>query len=162
MQIAAPTHGSVFHVVANMRDVDRREIYGIRNHENPFLITQEVMARPEMTWVMGFGGEPAVVLGGVEMCHGVWSIHCFGTNNWSKLAIPLTRFVKKTMLPLVIDGFGAHRLEADSHEAHTEAHRWMELCGAHREGIKRGRGKDGSDYVTFVILGREIAAKATK
>lgn len=151
MRITVPDHGAVFHVVRNMRAIDRTEIFGIRNHENPFLVTQEVMTRPEMTWVMWHGDEPAVVLGGVEMWRGVWSIHCFGTDNWSRLAVPLTRFVKKTMVPLLVDRFNAHRLEADSHEAHTEAHRWMELCGATREGVKRGRGKDGSDYHTFAI-----------
>lgn len=161
MLLTAPDHASVLYVVANMRAIDKHEIYNLRHHENPFHIVNEVMARPEMTWVAWTAGEPsllvapkpAVVFGGIEAHPGVWQIHCFGTDDWPKLAIPLTRFVKRTMLPMLFGEFNAHRLEADSIASHVEAHRWMEICGAHREGVKKARGRDRSDYFTYVILG---------
>lgn len=152
MKITAPEHASVFHIAQNLREIDRVEIFAIRNHDNPFMLTNEVMTRPEMSWVLWHDDVPAVLLGGVEMWRGVWSIHCFGTNDWHKLAIPLTRFVKKVMLPLLFNKFDAHRLEADSIANHSQAHRWMEMCGARREGVKAKRGRGGEDYFTYVIV----------
>lgn len=152
MILTAPDPGTVFHIVSHMREIDRDEIYGVRHHEDPARVTMEIMTRPEMTWVAWHAGLPAVVLGGVETCPGVWSIHCFGTDAWPKLALPLTRFVRKSMLPLLFDQFKAHRLEADSIETHVEAHRWMELCSATREGVKRKRGRHGEDYFTYAIV----------
>ena len=151
MRLTAPTLETAFYVCANMRQCDRDEIYAVRNHRDPHILAQEVMARPEVTWIVWHAGLPAVVLGGIELWRGVWSVHCFGTDDWHKLALPMTRFIKKVMLPLMFDEFGAHRLEADSICTHREAHRWMELCGAHKEGTKLGRGRNGEDYHTFVI-----------
>lgn len=152
MNLSEPRHDTVLYVVSRMRESDRQEIYALRNHTNPFLIVNDVMARPEMTWVMWHDNLPAVVIGGIEMWPGTWSIHCFGTDAFSRLAIPLTRFVKKQMLPIIFDQFGARRAQAYSHESHKEAHRWMELCGAHREGVLRGYGGDGADYHIFAIV----------
>jgi hypothetical protein len=152
MYLTAPDYDAVLYVVRNMRAADKEEIYALRWHESPEAVAGEVMARPEMTWVAYHDGVPTAVLGGVEVNPGVWRIHCFGTDYWSKIAISLTRFVKKKMLPLLFDEFKARRLEADSHWSHMEAHRWMEICGAEREGVRRALGKDGSDYVTYTLL----------
>lgn len=157
MHLSAPEHGAVLYVASHMRAIDREEVYGLRFVENPFLITNDVMARPEVSWVAWHDQLPAVVFGGVETTPGVWSIYCFATDAFPKLALPLTRFVKKLMLPLLFGTLGAHRLEADSHENHVQAHRWMELCGATREGVKRGRGKTGADYFTFAIVDKTKA-----
>lgn len=157
MYLTPPDYEAVLHVVRHMRDVDKEEIYALRFHENAEAIASEIMLRPEMTWVAWKDGVPAAVFGGVETMPGVWRIHAFGTDQWKKIIIPLSRFIKKKMLPLLFDTFGARRLEADSHWSHMEAHRWMEMFGAEREGVRQALGKDGSDYVTYVILDKTKA-----
>lgn len=150
--LTSPDHDNVRHVVDHLRAADREELFALRDDEDPRRLVAEVMARPEMTWVAWWEKRPAVVLGAVEWRRGVWHVHCFGTDDFGRLALPLTRFVRKTMLPLLFDTFGAHRLTADSLGTHTNAHRWMELCGARREGVRQAHGKGGEDFATYVIV----------
>lgn len=152
MYLTVPDYDAVLYVVRNLREADKEEIYALRFHEVPEAVAGEVMARPEMTWVAWHDGVPTAVIGGVEVMPGVWRMHCFGTDYWPKIAIPITRFVKRKIIPLLFGQFGARRLEADSHWSHMEAHRWMEILGCEREGVRQALGKDGSDYVTYVLL----------
>lgn len=152
MLLTNPEHETVLHVARHMRGIDREEIYGIRDHENPFLITNEVMAAANFAWVAWHDGWPAIVIGGRENWHGRWSMFCFGTDSFPALGLPLTRFVKSHLLPTLFDELGAKRLEADSHWRHVEAHRWLESFGAHQESVKRAYGKNGDDYFCFAFV----------
>lgn len=152
MIVGPQTPERLLHVVRNLREADRDEIYALREHRDPQRIVAEVMARAQFAWVMDWRGEPTVALGGTEMWPGVWSIHCFGTDNWSRLALPLTKFVRRTMLPTLFNQLHAHRLEADSLSTHTQAHRWMEICGARREAVRQARGRHGEDFFTYVVI----------
>jgi RimJ/RimL family protein N-acetyltransferase len=75
----------------------------------------------------------------------------FATDKFPRLALGLTRFAKKTVIPTLFRDLGAHRLQCESHEKHTSAHRWLELLGAEQESVLRGYGKDGSNYFQYVI-----------
>lgn len=152
MILTEPNLATVYYVMSNLRPIDREEIFAVRGHDSVDRVTMELMSRPEMTWVAWHDGKPAVVFGGVEICPGVWTMHCFGTPDWPKLAVPLTRFAKRKVLPLLFNDFNAHRLEADSIASHTEAHRWIELCGARKEGVKAKRGRARQNYYTYVIV----------
>lgn len=152
MQISPVEHEPVLYVAKHMRAIDREEIYGLRNHENPFLITNDTMAAASFSWVAWHGGWPAVVIGGRELWPGRWSMHCFGTDQFAKLGLPLTRFVKQHMLPTLFGDLGAKRLEADSLATHTDAHRWMEALGAHRESVKKSYGRNGETYFGFAFV----------
>lgn len=150
MKLSHCSHESVLYVAKNMRERDREEIYGTRFEDNPFHLTYDVMAQSSFAWVAWRDELPAVVIGAGQRHPGVWSVFCFGTDQFGRVAIDLTRFVTKQMVPKLFE-IGAHRLECDSHIKHTDAHRWLKICGAWQEGVKRGYGRDGSDYLTFVI-----------
>jgi hypothetical protein len=74
------------------------------------------------------------------------------TDKFPKIAIPLTRFAKKTVVPTLSNELGAHRLQVDLHEANTFIHRWVETLGGRKEGVKERYAPDGSNYLTFVLL----------
>lgn len=150
MILANPDHASVFYVANNMRAIDKDEIYGLRFHKNPFLITNEVMAQSQFCWVAWQNEKPAAVIGATETHPGCWQVFCFGTDEFPKVALALTRFVRRTMLPVLFGELGARRLEADSLCSHTEAHRWLEGFGAKRESIKEAYSEAG-DYFTFAL-----------
>lgn len=152
MKISRLTREPALHVLNNLRDVDREEIYALRFDEDPGRVADELMLMDAFAWVMWHGDRPAIVLGAHEMWPGVWTVFCFGTDDFDALALPLTRFVKETMIPILFDDLGAHRLEADSLATHENAHRWMGLCGARKEAVKQKRGKGGEDFFTFVIV----------
>jgi hypothetical protein len=92
----------------------------------------------------------------------LFQMFAFGTDDFNNIAKPLTRFLKKTVVPTLFGELGAHRLEADSHEKHTQAHRWLRWFGARQEGVKRRYGRDGSDYYTFALLSAPKVDKADK
>lgn len=146
------THPTVFHVALNMRPIDREEIYGLRWEENPFIVTNEVMACSRFAWVAWWNEKPAAVFGGFETHPGAWRMFMFGTDDFPRLALGLTRFCIKTGLPALFNDLKARRLEADSHENHHEAHNWLELVGARREGTRQQFGRDGADYYTYVVV----------
>ena len=145
-------HENVLYVVKNMRQRDQEEIFNLRWDDNPFTILNDVMAQKNFAWVVWHDGKPAVVIGGAPYHPGVWSMFCFGTDDFPKLAVGLSRFAKKTIVPTLFGEIGAHRLQCDSHEKHTSAHKWLRLLGAEREAVKRNYGRDGADYHTFVVL----------
>lgn len=151
MNISACDHDTVLYVARNMRARDKEEIYGLRRRENPFDIVNDVMAQ-SLAWVAWLDGMPAAVFGGSEARPGVWSMFAFATDEFPRLALGLTRFARKQVIPRLFDELGAHRLQCESHEKHTDAHRWLVALGAHRESVKAKFGRDGSDYYEFVIV----------
>lgn len=144
------THETVLHVAMNMRAADAEEIYGLRWEDNPFVITNEVMAQRDFAWVAWHDNKPAIVIGGAPLHPGVWQVFCFGTDDWRRLALPITRFTKKNFVPKLWE-LGARRLQADSHQNHTDAHNWLRRLGAAPESVRKGYGRDGADYLHFVL-----------
>lgn len=144
-------HGTVFHVACNMREMDKREIYGLRWEDNPFVITNEVMAQRNFAWVGWVDQKPCAVFGGAPLHPGVWSMFMFATDDFPKLALGLTRFCLKQGIPKLFGELKAHRLQAHSHAKHHEAHRWLTCLGARRESVLNGYGRDGSDYGLWVL-----------
>ena len=145
------SHDAVLYVARNMRERDKEEIYGLRFEENPFHVVNDVMARSNFSWVAWLDDKPQAVFGGGEVRPGVWSMFAFATDEFPRLALGLTRFATKTVIPTLFGELGAHRLQCESHEAHADAHRWLELLGAGQEAVLRGYGKDGSNYLLFAI-----------
>lgn len=152
MNLSHVDYDPVLYVVRNMRARDAEEIYNLRETDNPFDVMNSVMALRNFAWIAWHDGRPAVVFGGAPRHPGVWSMFCFATDDFPKLALGLTRFAKTTVLPTLFGDLGARRLECDSHEKHVSAHRWLGLLGAEREAIKRNYGKDGANYYTFALL----------
>lgn len=152
MKLSHCTEACVWDVVENMRERDKEEIYGLRASEDPRFVVRDVVAMANFSWVAWLDDMPQAVFGGGEVRPGVWSMFAFATDKFPRLALGLTRFARNTVIPTLFDKLGAHRLQCESHEKHTDAHKWLKLLGAHVESEKRGFGKDGSNYLEFVIL----------
>lgn len=151
MRLSHCSEACVWDVVENMRERDKQEIYGLRANEDPALVVRDVMHMANFAWVAWLDDMPQAVFGGGEIRPGVWSMFAFATDKFPRLALGLTRFAKKTVIPTLFDDLGAHRLQCESHEAHKDAHKWLKLLGASSESVLRGYGKDGSDYHMFAI-----------
>lgn len=154
-------HDTVLYVARNMRERDHEEIYNLRWDANPFTIVNDVMANPNFSWVGGHDGRPVAVFGGMPHHPGVWSMYCFATDDFPKVALGITRFMKRIVVPKMFGEMGIHRLQCDSHEKHVQAHRWLRLFGARQEGVKWKYGRDGANYFTFTLTGISKSTKAT-
>lgn len=133
-----------------MRQEDRTEIFGLRNHDNPLLLAAEVIhyATYGHAAISTYQGRPNAVIGCMPLWGGVWSIFSFGTDDWSRSVIELSRYGRKVIRPF-IEMRGGHRAQCESHIDHTSAHRWLTVMGAKPEGLLQGYGKDGSSYLMF-------------
>lgn len=141
---------AVEYLCVNMREIDQREIYGIRWHDNPLLLAREVVIASTYgkAAIATYNGKPCGIMGISPMWPGVWSVWSFGTDDWSKAVLELSRYGKKVLEPFVRVR-GAHRVQCESRIDHHEAHRWLQAMGAKADGILQGYGRDGSDYLMF-------------
>jgi hypothetical protein len=79
---------------------------------------------------------------------GVWDAWAYGTDHLPRRVLEITKYALNELKPFILSR-GAHRLECQSRLDHHQAHSWLRSLGARDEGILRGYGKDGADYVSF-------------
>lgn len=150
MRLSQLDHAAVLHVVARAHDLE--EVYTLNGHRNPFIVMNGIMAHASFAWLVWDGDEPCTVFGAAPGNAGVYKAFLLTTDRFPKIALPLTRFVKRTVIPTLFGDLNAHRLEADLHEKHTHIHRWVEALGAERESVRKQLAPDGSDYFHYALL----------
>jgi hypothetical protein len=133
-----------------MRQSDKDEIFGLTWHDNPLLLAREVVqaASHGHAAISEINGVPVAIIGCAPIRPGVWSFYSFGTSEWSRSVLELTRYGRKVISQFVRER-NAHRAQCESRFDHIEAHRWLKLMGAQCDGPLPGYGKDGADYLMF-------------
>lgn len=147
------TYDSVLFVARNMRQADRDEIYATRWSTDPADLAAACMACPYFAWCFWHDGVPAGVIGAIPKHPGVWNVYAFGTRDFNRVALPMSRHAMRVMIP-TIDKVGARRAECLSSANHVEAHRWLEMMGAERESTLSRYGKYGEDFYLYRWLGK--------
>ena len=137
----------VRHVAQRMRPWDQREIFATRLDDDVDAFCLDVLACGPVSWVAGLE-EPIVAVGAAPMWNGVWSLWMFATDAINKVGFPVTKFVKRHMVPMLIEN-GAHRLECRSMEGHIDAQDWLKVLGASREATLKGYGRAGEDFHVY-------------
>jgi len=132
------------HVIANMREWDRREIFATRANDDDTLLLADLMRSGPAAWVAG-KEEPIAVFGCAPMWPGVWSMWFFATDNIHQIGIGVTKLITRSIVPMLWNG-GAHRLECRSMEGHTQAQDWLGVIGARRECTLLHYGREGEDF----------------
>lgn len=135
-------------VADRMRPADRREIYATRWTDEPTDLVDSCMFSGQYGWVAGLE-RPIAALGAIPMWPGAWSVWMFATDEFRQIRIGLTKFVARTMIP-GLRASGAIRAECRSIADHEEAHRWLEVLGAHREAVLEHYGKRGESFFLYV------------
>lgn len=149
MTLYKPTFESVRYVAANMRQIDKDEIYPLRFEPTPESLAAAVMSDTSYCWLAATD-EPVAVFGMFEVRPKAWTAFAFGTDNFPKVAKEMTKYLVRKVKPHLFNDLGAIRVEAHSHPAHTEAHAWLELLGAKGEPDP-DYGPDGQTYLRFVM-----------
>ena len=145
-----PSYGDVLFVAQRMRAWDRREIFACRWDDDPEALAQDTvraLARG-LAWCAHLEQTPVAVVGAVPCWPGVWQVAAFATDAFPRVALPLTRFIRCTLIPTLYE-MGAHRAECRSLEGHMAAHRWLMALGARREAVHPEYGRAGETFVTF-------------
>lgn len=153
IRLIEPDYTSLAYIACYMRQADQDEIYNCIGHRNPFLLAGAALdaARMGSAVVAVAGSQPVAVLG-VQPAHtNICRAFAFGTNDFPRVALSLTRYALTVLRPSLIRA-GYHRIECESHHSHIDAHRWLERLGFVREGVKRKYGSDGSDYYQYAAV----------
>ena len=149
MRLSSLSAPAVTHVITNMREWDRREIFATKFYgREGEQLHEAVMNAGPVSWVAYHEMEPVAVFGCAPMWPGVWSMWFFATDSLPKIGMGVTKLIIRYIVPMLWEG-GAHRLECRSMEGHVEAQRWLETIGATREATLHGYGREGEDFHVY-------------
>lgn len=145
-----PTPEGVAHICRHLRAADAAEIFATRWDDDPDDLADEMLRRPLGLVDMAVrDAEPVALVGAVPAWPGVWSVLAFGTDKWDKVAVTLTRHVRRFLIPALV-GAGAHRAHCFSAAEHHTAHAWLtRSLGARRGPDLPNFGKNGETFVVF-------------
>lgn len=93
--------------------------------------------------------QPICIGGTIEGRPNVISLLFFATDDFPRIALPITRFIRNNLFPRYFEA-GVHRIEAASMEGYDAAHHWLGTLGLTPEtGPMAGFGKRGEAFIQF-------------
>ena len=147
--ILDPSYAQILTVARNMRAWDAAEIWPMHFTKRP----EDLAARCMHSGIRGvvWCGRPIVAFGFFNAGPKYYQAWMFATDEWPRVALTLTRFARREMLPFLFDEQGANRIEARSLEGHVVAQDWMRALGAEDEGEIIDRGENRETYRLFAL-----------
>lgn len=135
-------------VTANMREVDKREIYcqlpdGTKSHE-----VAHMMLMSGDAFVAYLDDLPVLFFGAHAMNVCTLEAWAMGTKHTRRVLHAATRHLITDYGPRAIEA-GFLSMECRSHVEHHEAHRWLESTGAVVNGAPFVYGKGGEKFVLY-------------
>lgn len=115
----------VRYVARHLRPQSREELGGY----DP----QDVARLPGFRWVAYAADAPAAIIGAYPEKAGVWAAYGFGTVAYGAIIRPVTKAIRRVMLPAVWMA-GARRIVCRSHPEHEKTHAWLKMMGARQIG----------------------------
>lgn len=142
----------LYFIASHMRECDREEIFATRWSDCPRILANDcatVAGLPtSMTLTTRYNDRPAAVCGAVETWPGVWDVWAFGTDDFDKVAIGVTKWVHRVLIPNLL-ARGLRRAHCRSLFTHYRAHNWLRSFGAEDEVLLKNWGKNGEDFILF-------------
>lgn len=156
MTLAKPSFEDLLYVASHMRADDKMEVFATRWNDDPAALAADAM-NPVLTpfaWIAS-KENPIAAIGAYPAWPGVWNIWMFATDEFPKISLSLSKFVKRRFMPRLKEV--GHRGQCYSHEDHHNAHRWLEAMGGEREGTLKAFGKDGKDFHIYAWQGHNLS-----
>ncbi|MGN6451330.1 MAG: hypothetical protein ACTHLK_22600 [Brucella intermedia] len=153
-----PTEQDFLHVASNMRDRDAAEFTAVsaaRSREDlASVLATNYSAHPGV--ICGYAdGEPVAIGAMVEARPNVITLMFFATDDFTTIAVPLTRFIRQRLFPRY-ERQGVHRIECVSIDGYKETHRWIKALGLKHEARHEGYGRNGETFHTFSRVRRDV------
>lgn len=148
-RVYALTEDMLRHVVTNMREADKREIYATRGSRDPEHLIYSLVVLHEFAWVIcADDGEPAAVIGAMALWPGVAAMWAFGTDRWPEVVLSVTKHAIRFMVPKLLE-LGFHRGEARALASRNDVARWLGLLGFKKEAVLSGFGSGREDFALY-------------
>jgi hypothetical protein len=142
------TPATAHYVAARMREADRAEVFATWPDDDFGALAARAAQRGPLAFCAGQDW-PIACFGAAQCWPGVYQAWMYATDDFPRVAIPLTRWVKCRIMPL-LRTTGAHRMHAYSLDGHTTAQKWMLALGARHEATHLNFGKRGETFHVFV------------
>ncbi|MCP5015840.1 MAG: hypothetical protein GY938_11325 [Ketobacter sp.] len=155
--IVRPTNAyAVEYICNNLREIDKIELFASLPSDNPLILTTETYGAMKrghgvVIWVDGL---PAALCGLAPDYRNpnMYQVFAFGTDAWKQAVYYVSREASRMAREELDANENAMRLQADSHEKHTCAHKWLEVLGATRESEMPHYGRDGATFYRYVWI----------
>jgi hypothetical protein len=149
--VAVPvTEDRLRYVIAHLRERDRTEIYALRWDDNEEYLLHTLLPQCGAScWIWERDGVPVSIQGVIPLRPNVWSMFAFGTDEWPKVVLDMTRHAERVIKP-ALRRAKVRRVECRALASHTDSLKWLGLLGAHIEGFHELYGRDGELFVTCV------------
>ena len=156
IEITTADRGMIHAVLHNLRPDDALEMVAC---EIDFERLPDQITRHKIFSFCAFDYElgPIAIWGMLPRRSGVGAGFAFGTDHWGKALRPMLRQIRGFVLPW-LDYNGYHRIEAAALARREDVARFMAVIGAEPEGILRGYGADGEDFISYRWLADEYRA----
>lgn len=146
------------YIAQHLRDYDYVELAATSAYGDPVPhLADRVLANAVLAFVAFYGGTPVSAWGVVPMWPGVGTAFAFGTDDWGKVLLPMTRHVCGFMMRFLLEN-GYHRIECRSLASRPDVERWLQLFDAEQEAVLRGSGARGEDFILYRWLKHEPRA----
>jgi hypothetical protein len=141
----------------NMRDSDRRDMFGQTPTENVLAIAHSIInAEKGLAWCILINGRPSGALGVYEVHKGNWSIWSLGIDR-PEVALLILERIFEHAIPHV-KKHGGWRIQCKTRYDNAGNRTHLRLLGFRPEAMLRRFGTDRADYIQFVYFFEDAAA----
>lgn len=141
-------YDDILSVCRRLRERDRQEIFATRYDETPEALAQDTYALRGFAWLAYRDGVPVAVMGAWPAHPTLWHVFAYGTADWPKVVLALTRHARRFVIP-ALHRAGYRRAECKALRGHRDARRWIEAIGGAAECVHKNYGKGGEDFVGY-------------
>ena len=148
------TQEDVYRVALAMRERDFAEMSAVARVDVRKHLATQLSARygnrPDILCGK-VDGEPVCIGGTIEAWPNVMSLLFFATDDFPKIGLTITRFIKKELFPRYFEA-GVHRIQAISLDGYVEVHDWLRSLGLEEEAVFPAYGKGGETFLQFAAV----------
>jgi hypothetical protein len=136
-------------ILRNLCGRSQKEVLAYFPEVDPWPLFWTLRQPAELGWCFDREGAGAILTAQKKHSDG-WSISMLTTDNFQRLAKPLTKRIVGHIIPLFRD-LGAKRLECCSLGEPSPMQKWMtRSLGARQDKVLRQHGRNNEDFVLFV------------
>lgn len=140
----------VLAICQNLRSEDKTEIFAVRFDSEPEDLAETTMNLIGSAWMIyDDDRNPVGVMGLSPIAPGIWGAFAFANENFHRVAIGLTRFIRKGILPSLL-ATGAKQVQAMVWTEYHQARKWLAGFGAREVAVIPNFGKNGEDFALTV------------
>jgi len=145
--ICEGTFWDFYAVAERLRPQDRRELAVTRDVDDFFSLAMDAYDS-FYSRIAFHEDKPALAFGAVEVNSSVAQVWAFGTADAVHVLRPVTRFIKRSMIPCLLSQ-GVREARAISHPDNHAAHRWLKFLGFTLKATIPGVGSRKEDMLLF-------------